>query len=109
MITLTDVLHKIQATVGPDIPANHLNALYRHYASITDQLEETEAYYHKKYGSGTSLYFPLASYEHGIDLIREVYIQTSGTHPKELDTRKAPAQHEKLYLFLYLQPMDTHD
>jgi hypothetical protein len=109
MITLTDILHKVQATVGPDIPANQLNALFRHYVSITDEPEETEAHYHKKYGSGTSLYFPLESYGHGVELVKEIYQQTTGEYPKTLDKPNAPKKHDKLYLFLYLQPIEEFD
>jgi hypothetical protein len=109
MITLTDILHKVQATVGPDIAANQLNALFRHYVSITDEPEETEARYHKQHGSGTSLYFPLESYEHGIGLVKEIYEQTTGDYPKELNSRSAPGKHDKLYLFLYLQPIAELD
>lgn len=106
MITLNDILHKIQASVAPDISQDRLNMPYRFYISITDDLEETEEYYLDKYGKGTPFSFPLDSYEHGVQLANEIYAYTTGIAPAPAE-RKAPAFEKKIYLFLYLMPIVT--
>jgi hypothetical protein len=105
MVTITDVLHKVQATVGPDIPANQINALYRFYPCITSDIEGTESRYLDKYGKGIPVCFPLASYGHGIELVKALHHHNTGKIPEGLDSKVPLEDHGKLYLFLYLVPV----
>jgi hypothetical protein len=109
MITFTDILHKVQERVGPEIPANQINALYRYYPCITSEIEETEARYLDKYEKGIPVCFHLESYGHGVELLKALHQHYTGRIPEGLDRKLPLEDHGKLYLFLYLQEIKDID
>jgi len=102
MITLIDVLHKIgfdsyRTTAKKPLDLN---------VCITTDVEESEADFLSKYGSGNTYYFRLESYHHGRKLAAALYQRIKGTLLDLPENIKSKYPFNKnLYFFVHVREL----
>lgn len=110
MLQLVDILHRIASEIygtGTD-PGTDMKRYMESHAhgfrlGITDDVEESEIYYRRKYGPGETFYFHVLNYAHGRHLAAQFYEFFTGQEPdmSNYDGDRFPSD-QPLYLFIHV-------
>lgn len=116
LLTLCDILHKVATEMygytGEDPEADIEEFISGHAhdfnMGITDDVEESEIHYRRKYGPGETFYFNLHTYEQGRQLAAECYEFFTGQKPDmSQHTGELFPLDRSLYLFIHVSKIEV--
>lgn len=115
LLTLVDILHKVACEMygysgaDPEADIEEFMAGHAHdfNLGITDDVEESEIYYHRRYGAGETFYFSLHHYRQGRQLAAECHQFFTGQVPDvSRYTGELYPPDRALYLFIHVSHID---